>query len=115
MTRALSAHKSISKKGVIMKSIIEKAIASVSEKTAARAFPHINHAGSVYAQITSATKNKGYFTYRLKLLDAEKSIDSRFGEIPNVKSKQELTTGAVVAVALLYGQAEPYIIGEVIP
>lgn len=54
------------------------------------------------------------YTYNLKILDENKSIDDKYPEIPNVKSYIKLDLGDVAAVTFLYGNVNPFIIGKVI-
>ena len=54
-----------------------------------------------------------WFEYNLKILTKDGDPDSRYPEIPGVKSKIQIKAGGIAAVALLYGELSPFIIGEV--
>ena len=47
------------------------------------------------------------------MIDRFGNADSNFPALPGIKSKKQFQAGAVVAVALAYGDIDPVIIGEV--
>ena len=113
---------------------LEQFVKEVVEKK----YPHVKRPPIVYATITAAqmlsdtytmtdlqitntdagTSFKGsmtahWFEYALRMLDQFGNEDSTYPEIPAVRSKLQLSAGAIVAVGLDYGIVEPVIIGEV--
>ena len=48
----------------------------------------------------------------LKILDKNKQPDSRFPEVPGVKTDIIILKNDIVAVVLMYGECSPYIIGR---
>lgn len=103
----------------------------------ALAYPHLKLPAVVFASIKSATKLDAYeieelvihnddtgssfnghitanwYEYTLTVLDRFGNPDNDFPTIPGIKSKSQFKAGAVVAVALPYGDLTPSIIGEV--
>ncbi|WP_018752680.1 hypothetical protein [Paenibacillus sanguinis] len=72
-------------------------------------YPHLLYPAAVRAKITKAAGE-----YNLKILDDNGVIDARYPEIPNVKSEQIFEVGDTVAVLLMYGQLDLYIVGKVV-
>lgn len=67
------------------------------------------HRGSYYrGHITSY-----WYEYELTILDRFGNPDPDYPPIPQVRSRKQFRRGAVVAVALPYGELTPSIIGEV--
>lgn len=58
-------------------------------------------------------RKKGY-VYSLRIIGRDGEPDSRYPVIPGVRSLIQADPGDTVAVAMLYGALDPYIIGEVI-
>ena len=54
-----------------------------------------------------------WFEYSLKILDRDGEDNSKYPVIPGVKSMIQVEFGAIVAVALLYGELSLFILGEV--
>lgn len=117
---------------------IEKMIQDVMDKKLTEDFPQIQLPAIMKARVTKATalteefdyaelkiedKDTGrifeakitgkWFEYNLKILTKDGDVDTRFPEVPGVKSKIQIKAGGMAAVALLYGELMPYIIGEV--
>lgn len=77
----------------------------------------------LYEDVQIADKNEGrsfmadvtgkWYEYSLKILTKTGDTDTRFPEIPGVKSKISLKAGDIAAVMLLYGDLRPFIVGEV--
>nr|DAP14039.1 MAG TPA: hypothetical protein [Caudoviricetes sp.] len=74
-------------------------------------FPHLLQPAFVYARITKAQNESVPYTYNLKILDKFGNVDSSFPEIPAVRSRIHAEKGDTVAVALLYGKLNPFIVG----
>lgn len=55
-----------------------------------------------------------WYEYTLSIIDRFGNVDETFPPIPGIKSKKQFETGAVVAIALTYGDISPAIIGEVV-
>ena len=67
------------------------------------------HPGSHYrAHITAY-----WYEYELTVLDRFGNPDDEYPPLPQIRSKKQFQQGAVVAVALPYGELTPSIIGEV--
>lgn len=54
-----------------------------------------------------------WFEYSLKILNKDGGDSSQYPVIPAVKSMVQVEIGAVVAVALLYGELSLFVLGEV--
>ena len=54
------------------------------------------------------------YVYSLRIIGRDGEPDSRYPVIPGVRSLIQADPGDTVAVAMLYGALDPYIIGEVI-
>lgn len=117
---------------------MEKMMQDVMEKKLKEDFPQVQLPAVMKARVTKATalteeydydelkiedKDAGrtfeakitgkWFEYNLKILTKDGDVDTRFPEVPGVKSKVQIKAGGMAAVALLYGELMPYIIGEV--
>lgn len=117
--------------------MLEEMVASVMKKTLAQDFPHLKLPAVVFASIKSATKLDTYeieeliihnddtgssfnghitanwYEYKLTVIDRFGNPDANYPALPGIKSKKQFKAGAVVAVALPYGDLTPSIIGEV--
>lgn len=110
---------------------------SVAKKLISQDYPHAKNPAVVFATVSKATQLsetfevkelvihnddtgtsfRGHITahwneYTLTVVDRWGSTDESFPPLPNVRSRAQFKTGAVVAVALAYGDS-PAIIGEV--
>lgn len=94
--------------------MLEEMIKTVLEKAVKEKYPHLKLPGAVYARVTKAQDLGSYYEYNLKILDENGVIDEVFPEIPKVKSKLVIENGKTVAILLLYGQVNAYIVGEVV-
>ena len=63
--------------------------------------------------VETVIRKKGY-VYSLHIIGRDGEPDSRYPVIPGVRSLIQADPGDTVAVAMLYGALDPYIIGEVI-
>ena len=112
--------------------MLEEMVKAIIKKSIAADYPHLKLPAVVFASIKSATKLDAYeieelvihnddtgssfnghitanwYEYTLTVLP-----DDDFPTIPGIKSKSQFKAGAVVAVALPYGDLTPSIIGEV--
>lgn len=74
-------------------------------------FPHLQQPSFMYAKVVQIQGDpSGEVT--LKILDKNKQPDSRFPEVPKVKTGMDVKKGDVVAIALPYGELDPYILGR---
>lgn len=117
--------------------MLEEVVQKILKKSIATQYPHLKLPAVVYASITSAKKlgetfnveelviyneaggsYKGHITanwyeYAVRIVDCFGNPDVEFPLIPGIRSKKQFQTGALVAVALPYGELSPAIIGEV--
>ena len=118
--------------------MLEEMVKKVIDKTLETSYPHLELPAVVYATIASVKKlpetfdveelvihnDEGggsyrghisayWYEYVLNIVDRFGSPDEAFPALPGVKSKMQFRVGAVVAVALPYGDLTPVIIGEV--
>lgn len=118
--------------------MLEQMIAAVLKKSVAEDYPHIKLPAVVYASVSQAKQlaetfqaeeltiyndesggsYRGHiaahwYEYTLTVIDRFGNADEDFPTIPGIKSKKQFKTGAVVALALAYGDLTPAIIGEV--
>lgn len=95
---------------------LESMIRTTLQRLIDQQYPHVKYPPAVLARVTSMEElgDRGW-RYSLRLLGSDLS-DRNFPEIPEVDSriKVEAGVGGTVAVALLYGRIEPFIINEVI-
>ena len=63
--------------------------------------------------VETVIRKNGY-VYSLRIIGRDGEPDSRYPVIPGVRSLIQAVPGDTVAVAMLYGALDPYIIGEVI-
>lgn len=94
--------------------MLEEMIKSVVKKTIDTEYQHLLMPNILTAIIASASHDGEIYTYDLKILDKNGVSDDTYPIIPGVKSKLIFTTNSTVAIGLLYGQLNPYILGEVI-
>lgn len=94
-----------------MANSIEETISRLVRKVVRNDYPHIEYPSGICANITARNEMGECYEYTIRILDAEKQPDSKFTEIPKVRSCQNFENGQVVAIIFLYGK-EPYIIGR---
>lgn len=119
--------------------MLEQMVKSVIDKTIAEGYPHLKLPAVIFATVTASKEldetfeivgltiynddtggsYKGHvvshwYEYTLKVLDRFGNLDEDFPELPGVRSKVQLKTGATVAVGLSFGDVDPAIIGEVV-
>lgn len=117
--------------------MLAEMVKSVLKKTLAVDYPHLKLPSVVYARV-GAVRPLGTFEWRelviyndetgghyrghieahwyeytLTVLDRFGSIDPAFPVLPQIRSRQQFQSGAIVAVALPFGELTPSIIGEV--
>lgn len=119
--------------------MLEEMTKAVVNKVIAEDYPHLKLPAVVYATVTRAQKlaetfevneltiyndegggsYKGHivvhwYEYTLTIIDRFGNVDEEFPVVPGVRSKKQFEAGAVVALALAYGDIAPAIIGEVV-
>lgn len=117
---------------------LEQMMKDVTKKTIATDYPHAKLPAVVYASVAKAKRLDRYeirdlviynderdtsyyrghitaywYEYELTVLDRFGKPDEGYPPLPQIKSKKQFQQGAVVAVALPYGELAPSIIGEV--
>ena len=117
--------------------MLEQMIKAAAKKLIAQEYPHVKLPAVVFAIISQAVQlgetfeleelvihndetgnsYKGHIAahwneYTLTVVDRFGNVDETFPALPGVRSKAQYRTGAVVAVAMTYGDS-PAIIGEV--
>ncbi len=117
---------------------LQRMMKDVARKTIAGDYPHVKLPAVVYASVGKVKRldacevkelviyndeNRGshyrghitayWYEYELTVLDRFGNPDADYPPIPQVRSKKQFQQGAVVAVALPYGELAPSIIGEV--
>ncbi|MDR2024018.1 MAG: hypothetical protein LBQ71_12445 [Hungatella sp.] len=120
-----------------MEGPLETMMKSVMKKNMEEAYPQVQFPAVMKAKVTKAvplaeeyyfddleiedkSESRSYeakitgkwFEYSLKILNKDGTNDSEYPVIPGVKSMVQVKTGATVAVALLYGELSPFILGE---
>ncbi len=118
--------------------MLEQMMKNVVKKTIATDYPHAKLPAVVYAAVAKARRLDQYeiqdlviyndehnisyyrghivaywYEYELAVLDCFGNPDKDYPPLPQIKSKKQFQQGAVVAVALPYGELAPSIIGEV--
>lgn len=117
--------------------MLEEMVRSIVKKSIAVDYPHLKLPTIVFAKVDSVTKLDTYeiknliifnddtgdsfrshivaywYEYRLTVLDRFGRPDRAFPALPQIKSKKQFQSGAMVAIALPYGELTPAIIGEV--
>ncbi|MEA4933273.1 MAG: carbamoyl-phosphate synthase subunit L [Lawsonibacter sp.] len=114
---------------------LEQFVKNVVEKQ----YPQLKRPAMVYAAVTAATMlsdtynltdlqitntdavtsfhasvSAHWFEYSLRVLDPFGNEDETYPEIPAVRSKLQLSAGAVVAIGFGNNNVEPILIGEVV-
>lgn len=117
--------------------MLAEMVNSVLKKAVAVDYPHLKLPAVVYARVGSVRPlgtfewrelviyndetggnyrghiEAHWYEYTLTVLDRFGSIDPAFPTLPKIRSRQQFQSGAIVAVALPFGELTPSIIGEV--
>lgn len=117
--------------------MLEEMVNKIVKKAIAVDYPHLKLPAIVYAQVDSVKKlnthevrelviynddtggsfrghiEAYWYEYKLTVLDRFGSPDTKFPALPQIKSKKQFQQGAMIAIALPYGELTPAIIGEV--
>lgn len=117
--------------------MLEEMVRSIVKKSIAMDYPHLKLPTVVFAKVGSVKKLETFeitalviynddtgssfrghivahwYEYKLTVLDRFGNPDSAFPALPQIKSKKQFRPGAMVAIALPYGELTPAIIGEV--
>nr|WP_325235032.1 carbamoyl-phosphate synthase subunit L [uncultured Oscillibacter sp.] len=117
---------------------LQRMMRDVTKKTIAEDYPHAKLPAVVYASVSKVKRLDAYevtdlviyndehrdshyrghitaywYEYELTILDRFGNPDGEYPPIPQIRSREQFRQGAVVAVALPYGELTPSIIGEV--
>lgn len=117
--------------------MLAEMIQAVLKKTVATDYPHVRLPAAVLAKVDSARELDAYeiksltfynddkgkscqghmeaswYEYKLTVLDRFGNPDEAFPALPGIKSRKQFQEGATIAVAFLYGELVPALIGEV--
>lgn len=118
-------------------SALENMIKKVIDKSIAQEYPFAKGPAVLYAKVTKATQlgetfsyddlvihndeipssfrghiDAHWYEYTLQVVDRWGTVDEEFPPFPDIRSKAQYKTGAIVAVGMAYGDT-PAIIGEV--
>lgn len=91
--------------------MIDELLKTGVSKVLSEDYPYLLHPAVMYAKVTGVQNGGSYFVYALKILDKNGNVDDSFAEIPNVWSTVSAKSGDTVAVALPYGELNPFILG----
>lgn len=75
-------------------------------------YPHLQYPPCLYAKVVAVKETEGLCDVTLKILDKNRQPDSRFPEIPKVRTDIQMQKDDLVVAVLLYGECRPYIIGR---
>ncbi len=92
-----------------MSDMMKQFVAQELEQQIKENYPHLQYPPFMYAE---AVQVQGELTKEvtLKILDKNRQPDSRFPEVPKVKTDIYIQKGDVVVIALLYGELDPFIL-----
>lgn len=91
---------------------LENFVKSVIDDQITNEYSHLRHPACVYAKVASVKKNGDIYTTTLKILDKNKQKDQQYTDTPKIKTTIAVAKGDIVVCVLMYGDAEPYIIGR---
>jgi hypothetical protein len=94
--------------------MMESMIKSVIDNTLKNDYPHVLLPLAVYARVTKVQDQYTYYDHDIKILDESMNYNEDFPELPRVKSKVRYEVGTIVAVLLMYGQLNAFIVGEAV-
>jgi len=95
-----------------MSNMMQKFVEQELENQIKQNYPHMQYPPGLYARVVSVKKKGELYEATLKMLDKNKQPDSRFPEVPGVKTDIIILKNDIVAVVLMYGECSPYIIGR---
>jgi len=95
-----------------MSNMMQKFVEQELENQIKQNYPHMQYPPGLYAKVVSVRQNGELYEATLKILDKNKQPDSRFPEVPGVKTDILILKNDIVAVVLMYGECSPYIIGR---
>lgn len=95
-----------------MSDMMKQFVKQELEQQIRKDYSHLQYPPLLYAKAVQVQGELPPRKITLKILDKNKQPDSRFPEIPNVKTDIYIEKGEVVVIALLYGELEPYILGR---
>lgn len=75
-------------------------------------YPHMQYPPGLYARVVAVKPKGELYEATIKILDKNRTPDSRFPEVPKVMTDIPVLKDETVAVVLMYGECRPYIIGR---
>lgn len=96
-----------------MAGMLQEKIQNELDNQITERYPHLKNPSVVWAKVTkSENDGAGNYTLSLKILDKIMNENNDYPEIPLVKTKVQLEENDTAVVVLLYGEANPYILGR---
>ncbi len=92
----------------MMKMFVEQELQNQIKKT----YPHMRYPAGLYAKVAAVRQSGELYSVTLKILDKNRQLDSRFPEVPNVKTDIPILRNDIVVIVFMYGECNPYIIGR---
>lgn len=97
-----------------MASMIETVVKTVLSKTMKEEYSHMMLPGAMFAVVESVKDCGSYYEYILRIIDENKMPVKKYPELPQVKSKLNIEAGKTVAVVMIAGRLDAYILGEAV-
>lgn len=92
--------------------MLEETVRGIIKKYLETKYPHALLPAVVRARVIRRKDMGAYYELTLKILDKNGGDYAGIPELPGVRSKSGYMAGTVVVAALLYGELNPYILGE---
>lgn len=97
-----------------MSDMMKQFVAQELEQQIKGNYPHLQYPPLMYAKVVHVQGDMPSREVTIKILDKNKQPDSRFPEVPKVKTDICVEKGDIVTIALLYGELNPYVLGRCI-
>ncbi len=94
--------------------MLEETVRGIIKKSLETRYPHVLLPSIVQARVIRKKDMGAYYELTLRILDRGGGDYAGIPELPGVRSMSGYTVGTVVAAALLYGELNPHILGEVL-
>lgn len=96
-----------------MAGMLQDIVKSELENLIVERYHHLKSPLAVLARVTNSEGDgNGNYTVSLKILDKNKNDNNDYPEIPFVKTNMKFTEADIAVVILLYGEADPYVLGR---
>lgn len=92
---------------------IEKCITMIVEKVMSTKYQNMKNPPIQYAMISNQREEGMCYIYTLKVVDERAVVKSAYPPIPAVRSLAKYEVGTMVTVAMVNGELDPFILGEV--